>query len=66
MLGFGSQFIDGELDGWPDLIITNGHIDLTFAHGHPDRMPPQYMRNTGGGKFVELTSESLGSYFQDE
>ena len=64
MLGFGTQFIDGELDGWQDLIITNGHIDLTFAHGNPDRMPPQYLRNKGDGKFVELTSESLGSYFQ--
>lgn len=64
MLGFGAQFIDGELDGWPDLIITNGHIDLTFSHGNPDRMPPQYMRNLGGGKFVELTAESLGPYFQ--
>ena len=64
MLGFGTQFIDGELDGWPDLIITNGHIDLSFAHGNPDRMPPQYMRNTGGGEFVELTADSLGPYFQ--
>ncbi len=64
MLGFGTQFIDGELDGAPDLMITNGHIDLTFAHGNPDRMPPQYLRNTGGGVFEELTSVSLGPYFQ--
>ena len=65
MLGFGTQFIDGELDGEPDIVITNGHIDLTFAHGNPDRMPPQYMRNTGGGHFEELTAESLGPYFQN-
>lgn len=65
MLGFGTQFIDGELDGWPDLIITNGHIDLTFAHGDPDRMPPQYSQNTGDGQFVELISEGLGPYFQN-
>jgi len=64
MLGFGAQFVDGELDGWPDLIITNGHVDFTFAHDNPDRMPPQYMRNSGGGQFEELTSESLGPYFQ--
>ncbi len=65
MLGFGSQFIDGELDGWPDLIVANGHIDLTSAHGNPDRMPPQYSKNTGGGHFVELKPEGLGPYFQN-
>jgi len=64
MLGFGAQFIDGELDGSPDLVITNGHIDLTFSHGNPDRMPPQYFRNTGAGKFEELTATSVGPYFQ--
>ncbi|MCA9143645.1 MAG: VCBS repeat-containing protein [Planctomycetales bacterium] len=64
MLGFGTQFLDGELDGWPDLIIANGHIDLTFSHGNPDRMQPQYLRNTGDGNFVEQTSTSLGSYFE--
>jgi len=64
MLGFGTQFIDGELDGWPDLVISNGHIDRTFAHGHPDQMPPQYLRNTGLAKFEELSASSLGSYFE--
>lgn len=63
MLGFGTQFIDGELDGWPDLIISNGHIDRTFAHGNPDRMPPQYLRNTGSAQFEELPAEGLGEYF---
>ncbi len=65
LLGFGTQFIDGELDGWPDLIIANGHIDRTFAHGHPDRMPPQYLRNTGSAKFLELPADNLGPYFED-
>ncbi|WP_068132551.1 FG-GAP-like repeat-containing protein [Roseimaritima ulvae] len=64
MLGFGTQFIDGELDGWPDLIIANGHIDRTFAHGNPDRMPPQYLRNTGAAQYTELPANELGDYFE--
>jgi len=62
MLGFGTQFIDGELDGWPDLVVANGHIgDFTFRKA-PYRMPPQYFRNLGG-RFAELPAHQLGDYF---
>ncbi len=64
MLGFGTQFLDGELDGFPDLVVTNGHVDRSFATGEPDEMPPQYYRNVGGGRFVEVRGPSLGPYFQ--
>lgn len=64
MLGFGAQFIDGELDGIPDLVLTNGHID-DFTHRQvPYRMQPQYFRGLGGGKFKELQAEELGDFFQ--
>jgi hypothetical protein len=66
MLGFGTQMLDGELDGLPDIFVTNGHVDRTFATGAPDLMPPQYYRNADGKKFVELSSRSLGEYFQHE
>ena len=65
MLGFGTQFIDGELDGWLDLVVTNGHVYDLRAQGIPLQMRPQYYRNTGEGRFVELAAESLGPFFEE-
>lgn len=65
MLGFGTQFIDGELDGWPDLILTNGHVQDLSKQGVPYRMRAQYYRNLGGEHFTELNPESLGPFFQE-
>lgn len=63
LLGFGTQFIDGELDGLPDLIVTNGHID-DYRPGFLYQMQPQYFRNLGGGRFAELPAKSLGKFFE--
>lgn len=65
-LGFGTQFIDGELDGWLDLIVANGHVTDERQPGKAYQMPPQYFRNLGKGRFVELTSNSLGPYFEGQ
>jgi hypothetical protein len=64
MLTFGTQFVDGDLDGWPDLILANGHVERTYASDKPDLMLPQYFQNLGRGQFAELSSRSLGPYFQ--
>lgn len=62
-LGFGTQFVDGELDGLPDLIVANGDVD-DFTHtGRPYAMLPQYFRNAGGGRFTEIAGEDAGPYF---
>ncbi len=64
LLGFGAQFLDGELDGYPDLVVANGHVDRTEATGEPDEMPPQYFQNLGSGRYAEIVGPSLGRYFE--
>jgi hypothetical protein len=51
-LGFGGEFVDIDADGWPDLILTNGHV---YPRNSDYRQPRQLYRNQGGGRFVEVT-----------
>ena len=64
MLGFGTQFVDGELDGRLDLLVTNGHIDVDQDARGPYRMRPQYFGNLGTGRFRELPASQLGTFFE--
>lgn len=66
MLGFGTQFLDGDLDGNPDLVVTNGHVDDLRQLDQPYRMRSQFFRNTGSGHYVELQPNTLGAYFKRE
>ena len=67
MLGFGTQFLDGELDGLPDLVMANGHIDDWTYKNIPFKMRPQYFRKVGvGHRFEEIRNPQLGEYFQGE
>ena len=64
-LGFGCFFFDYDLDGWPDILIANGHIDSDIQRVQPNvkyAMPPHLFRNMEKGDFVEVT-KSLGSAF---
>lgn len=63
MLGFGTQFLDADLDGWEDLVLTNGHVGNLKHHGVPYEMPPQFFHNLGQGRFVELTPTTVGPFF---
>lgn len=57
-LGFGTQFLDADLDGRPDLVIANGHV-----YGPSAAMRPQLFHNRGHARFQELTAKSAGAYF---
>jgi enediyne biosynthesis protein E4 len=64
-LGFGCFFFDYDLDGWPDVLVANGHIDADIQRVQANvkyAMPPHVFRNIGKGKFEEVT-KSLGPAF---
>ncbi|MGE0606959.1 MAG: FG-GAP-like repeat-containing protein [Pirellulales bacterium] len=63
MLAFGTQFLDADLDGRPDLLVTNGHVHDMRPQGGVFQMRPQFFQNLGQGRFVELPAEALGPFF---
>jgi enediyne biosynthesis protein E4 len=64
-LGFGCFFFDYDNDGWPDILVVDGHIENEIERVQKRvtyREPPHVFRNLGGGKFQEVTN-SLGNSF---
>lgn len=64
-LGFGCFFFDYDNDGWPDILVADGHIEneiekvqkrVAYAE------PPHLFHNLGGGKFQEVTGQ-MGAAF---
>jgi hypothetical protein len=66
-LGFGTVAIDADLDGWPDLVVANGHVSRVApeAFHAPYQQEPQMFRGTGGGKFEDV-SDRAGAYFRNK
>jgi RNA polymerase sigma factor (sigma-70 family) len=60
-VGWGTGFLDLDLDGWEDLFLITGH-SLRFPKTSPRAQRPILARNEGKGKFRDITRHG-GSYF---
>ena len=60
-LGWGTMFMDVDNDGWPDILIANGHVypEVDTAHlGSTYREPRLLYWNMGNGKFKDLSQQA--------
>jgi hypothetical protein len=58
-LTFGLFFFDYDLDGHPDILCANGHIEEEIGHVQPKiqyRELPLLMRNSGHGTFAQVNA----------
>jgi hypothetical protein len=65
-VGWGTAFIDLELDGREGLFVSNGHaIRYPTAGGVTRKQRPVLFANIGDGKFKEI-SKQIGSYHDSD
>jgi len=65
LLGWGIAFVDVDEDGWPDLVMANGHVYPEVDRspiGETYRQKTLLYRNLGNGRFADIT-ESAGPGF---
>jgi len=58
LLGWGIAFLDIDEDGWPDLVLANGHVYPEIDRstlGETYRQKTLLYRNLGNGKFADIT-----------
>lgn len=65
-VGWGTSFADFDLDGWPDVVVTNGHVDdnrSLMGQEASDASPPLCWRNAQGR--FEFLGPKAGRYFAE-
>jgi hypothetical protein len=67
--GFGTEWFDYDNDGWLDLFIANGAVNVIEAQRGqplPFRMRNQLFRNAGNGRFEEATASAGPAFARAE
>jgi len=60
-LGWGVMFLDVDNDGWPDLLLANGHVypEVDSQHlGSNFKEPKILYHNNGNGKFTDISANA--------
>ena len=60
-LGWGIVFLDADDDGWPDLVVANGHVYPEVENrpvGDRYLQPTLLLRNLGNGRFSDWTGSA--------
>ena len=60
-LGWGTMFVDFDNDGWPDLLLVNGHVypEVDSQHLGSNFQEPRILyHNTGDGKFTDISASA--------
>ena len=64
-VGWGTEFLDFDLDGWPDIFVANGHVAPSVdaaGIGETFAQPRLLFWNRGDGKFHPISTQA-GSAF---
>jgi len=60
-LGWGTMFLDVDNDGWPDVLLANGHVypEVDSQHlGSHFREPKILYHNNGNGTFADISASA--------
>ncbi len=65
-VGWGTQFLDADRDGHPDIVVVNGHVDDYRDKGGEYAMLPQFYHNDGRGRLNVMPGEKIGTFFSNK